>query len=236
MQQIMPGTALPRAAGTDLVAAGICLVIRNLASLKIARAKTERKMEAKVSFKDYVIISCGTLAPELNHLRASGFLDAKSVAYTKPGRHEVPEELKRQLIQKIKSAREQSKRIIIVYGSKFCYVNVDSPRRTIDTIIRQHEIECTISRINATHCMDMLAGKEERDEIRTYLANRDCINSVFKINNGYDFLIEGVFKDIREVEDFIETIEDKFKIKSKQVYYIVDEIKREGFMTTMNFV
>lgn len=105
-------------------------------------------------------------------------------------------------------------------------------------IIKKHTSIIDFAKLgyNARVNIMLRVDKEERDEIRTYLANRDCINSVFKINNGYDFLIEGVFKDIREVEDFIETIEDKFKIKSKQVYYIVDEIKREGFMTTMNFV
>jgi len=122
-------------------------------------------MEEKVSFKDYAIVACGTLAPELNYLRESGFLDAGKVLYTKPGRHEVPEELEVQLIQKINSAREQSRKIIVVYGGKFCYVNVDNPRRTIDTIIQQQAAGITISRINATHCMDMLAGKKERDEI-----------------------------------------------------------------------
>ena len=78
--------------------------------------------------------------------------------------------------------------------------------------------------------------KEQRDEIKEFLARKDCINSVFKINNGYDFLIEGIFKDIRGVEDFLETMEDRFKIKSKQVYYVVDEIKREGFMTAIGYI
>jgi len=119
-------------------------------------------MEEHVSFKDYVIISCGTLAPELNHLRESGFLDAKKIVYTKPGRHEVPRELESQLIEKINTAKEHSKRIIIVYGGKFCYVNADNPYRTIDTMIQEQETGISTSRINVTHCIDMLAGETER--------------------------------------------------------------------------
>jgi hypothetical protein len=30
-----------------------------------------------VSFSDIVIVSCGTLSPELNHLRETGFLDVR---------------------------------------------------------------------------------------------------------------------------------------------------------------
>ncbi len=99
-------------------------------------------------------------------------------------------------------------------------------------IIKKHTSIIDFAKLgyNARVNIMLKVDKEERDDIRTHLANRDCINSVFKINNGFDFLIEGVFKDIRDVEDFLERIEDKFKIKKKEIFYIVDEIKREGFM------
>ena len=122
-------------------------------------------MEGHISFKDYVIISCGTLAPELNYLRKEGFLDARKIVYTTPGRHEVLKELESQLIQKINTAKEETGKIIIVYGGKFCYVNIDNPYRTIDKIIQEQGTGISISRINATHCMDMLASEGQRDEI-----------------------------------------------------------------------
>lgn len=122
-------------------------------------------MAEELSFKDYVVVSCGTLAPELNYLRNQGFLDARKIVYTTPGRHEVLKELESQLIQKIDNAKEHSKKIIIVYGGKFCYVNVDNPYRTIDTIIAEQSKGISISRINATHCMDMLASEKEREKI-----------------------------------------------------------------------
>jgi len=122
-------------------------------------------MQKQLSFNDYVIVSCGTLAPELNYLRKQGFLDAEKIIYTTPGRHEVIKELESQLIQKINIAKEHSKKIIIVYGGKFCYVNVDNPYRTIDTMIQEQKAKISISRINATHCMDMLASESQREEI-----------------------------------------------------------------------
>ena len=84
-------------------------------------------MPEDLSFKDYAIVSCGTLAPELSYLRKQGFLDAKKIVYTKPGRHEVLKELESQLIEKINTAKEETKKIIVVYGGKFCYVNIDNP-------------------------------------------------------------------------------------------------------------
>ncbi|MFW6137954.1 MAG: DUF1638 domain-containing protein [Spirochaetota bacterium] len=117
----------------------------------------------KISFQDYSIIGCGTMNLEINYLKKTGFLDAKKILFTKPGRHEVPQELESQLVEKIDTARQFSGKIIVVYGGKFCYLNASNPARTIDQIIE--EKGKGITRINATHCVDMLAGAEERVEI-----------------------------------------------------------------------
>ena len=73
-------------------------------------------------------------------------------------------------------------------------------------------------------------GKEIRNDIREYLLKNHNINNVYKINNGYDFMVEVVFKHIKEMEDFLENLETKFDVKSKSVYYIVEDVKRETFM------
>ena len=115
------------------------------------------------SFQDYTIVACGTMKLELNHLKETGFLDARKILYTQPGRHEVPRELESQIIKQIANARKYSDNIIVVYGGKFCYMNAMAPMRTIDDIIQEQG--AGISRINATHCVDMLVGSEERKKI-----------------------------------------------------------------------
>lgn len=122
-------------------------------------------MQKQPSFENCTIVSCGTLEPELNFLTKEGFLNAGQVVYTTPGRHEVPKELESQLIQKVITARQRCQKIIIVYGGKFCYVNIDNPYKTIDTIIAEHAAGVSISRVNATHCMDMLADENQREQI-----------------------------------------------------------------------
>ena len=120
----------------------------------------------RASFQDYAVVACGAMNMELNFLRDSGFLNAAKVLYTKPGRHEIPRELEGQLIRQLANAKKYANRIIVVYGGKFCYVNVDNLYRTIDTIIEeQEEPGVKISRIQATHCVDMLASAEEREQI-----------------------------------------------------------------------
>jgi hypothetical protein len=123
-------------------------------------------MAKDISFGDHAIVACGTLNMELNYLKNSGLLDTRKILYTKPGRHEVPLELESQLIRQIGTAKKYAPNIIVVYGGKFCYINADDPYRKIDTIIEEQvEPGIRISRIKATHCVDMLASEEERERI-----------------------------------------------------------------------
>ncbi|MCD6296803.1 MAG: DUF1638 domain-containing protein, partial [Deltaproteobacteria bacterium] len=105
----------------------------------------------KISFADIAIVSCGTLNLELSHMKKEGFLDAKKIYYTKPGLHQDCHELERQLIQRINMAKEKADKVIVVYGGKFCYVNVDEPTRIMQKIIEEQGPG--VGRVQATHCM-----------------------------------------------------------------------------------
>ena len=126
-----------------------------------------------VSFADIAIVACGTMSLELNSLRDEGFLDTPQILYTVPGLHQVVLELENQLIKQIKKAKEQYDKVIVVYGGKFCYVNIDDPMRRMQTIIEEQGEGVT--RIDATHCMDMLASESERDEIGTEMAGGEPV-------------------------------------------------------------
>jgi hypothetical protein len=125
------------------------------------------------SFSDIVIVSCGTLTLELNHLKETGFLDAQQILFTTPGLHERPKELEKQLINRVEKAKEKASKVIVVYGGKYCYVNGDEPTRTMKTIIQ--ELSPGVARIQATHCMDMLASEGERAKIAQEMAGGEKV-------------------------------------------------------------
>ncbi|MBW2016958.1 MAG: DUF1638 domain-containing protein [Deltaproteobacteria bacterium] len=126
-----------------------------------------------LSFSGIAVVSCGTLSPELNYLKKEGFLDTPHLYYTTPGLHQDVRELERQLVDRIRRAKESADKVLVVYGGKFCYVNVEEPTRTMRTIIQEQGPD--VSRIEATHCMDMLAGEEERDRIAGEVAGGEKV-------------------------------------------------------------
>jgi hypothetical protein len=127
----------------------------------------------KVSFEDIGIVSCGTLSLELNFLKREGFLNTPHLFFTTPGLHEDIHELERQLVRQIRKAKEKSDRVLVIYGGKFCYVNADEPTRTMQKIIEEQGPG--VKRIQATHCMDMIASEEERQAIAEKVAGGEKV-------------------------------------------------------------
>ena len=126
-----------------------------------------------ISFADIAVVSCGTLSLELNHLKQEGFLDTPHLAYTTPGLHQDIHELEHQLVRQIRKAKEKVDHVLVVYGGKFCYVNADEPTRLMKNIVSEQGPG--VARIRATHCMDMLAGEDERRQIALELAGGEPV-------------------------------------------------------------
>jgi len=125
------------------------------------------------SFSSTAIVSCGTLRPELNYLSSQGFLDTEHIFFTTPGLHQDINELESQLIKFIGKAKAAAEKVIVVYGGKYCYVNADNPTRMMQTII--DEQGDNVVRIDATHCMGMLASDEEMKQITDEVAGGEPV-------------------------------------------------------------
>ncbi|MCX6707563.1 MAG: Lrp/AsnC family transcriptional regulator, partial [Candidatus Woesearchaeota archaeon] len=74
-----------------------------------------------------------------------------------------------------------------------------------------------------------------RDSLKSYLLKEPIINSVYRINNGYDFMIEAFFRNVNEVHEFVEGLE-RFRVKNPEEYYVLEEIKKEAFMSDPEIV
>ena len=72
--------------------------------------------------------------------------------------------------------------------------------------------------------------KKDRDSLRDYLKSNFNVNSIFKVSNGYDFMVDGVFRHIRDLEEFNESLEERFNVKRNEYYFVIDELKKEAFM------
>jgi Lrp/AsnC family transcriptional regulator for asnA, asnC and gidA len=78
-------------------------------------------------------------------------------------------------------------------------------------------------------------AQEKREELKNFLEKCLSINNVYRINNGYDFMIEAVFRNMIELEEFHDRMES-IGIIDKKEFYILEDIKIEGFMSEPTLV
>ena len=72
-------------------------------------------------------------------------------------------------------------------------------------------------------------AKHQKEDLRRYLEQCGFINNLMKVNSGYDFLFEGIFRNMDELDFFEGKLED-FDIAEMQRHFILEDIKRESFM------
>jgi DNA-binding Lrp family transcriptional regulator len=73
-------------------------------------------------------------------------------------------------------------------------------------------------------------SKECKTDFLSFLLNHVNTNSLFRINSGYDYLVEFIFRDMKKLSDFNEQLE-KFHIEEKKEFFVLEDIKRESFLT-----
>lgn len=73
------------------------------------------------------------------------------------------------------------------------------------------------------------ANGSQKQELKEFLAGHGSVNSLFRINYGYDYLVECIFRDEKEVTDFLGKLQDEFG-SEVQMHNVIEELKREEFM------
>ena len=74
------------------------------------------------------------------------------------------------------------------------------------------------------------AGKD-RDKFEAFLVDHLHVNTVFRINNGYDYLVEAIFQNMKEFTDFVSAME-RHAVKDFKEFYVLQDLRREAFLTS----
>ena len=130
-----------------------------------------------------------------------------------------------------KNARESLTKL-----SKMTHIPVstifDKLKEFEDTVISKHTSIIDFRKLGFDIKVHMMfkVEKDNREEFQRFLMRYPQINSVFRINNGYDYLVEAIFRDMKELQEFGEKV-DTFSVEQKQDFFVLEDIKREDFLT-----
>ncbi|MBW3017871.1 Lrp/AsnC ligand binding domain-containing protein, partial [Candidatus Woesearchaeota archaeon] len=73
--------------------------------------------------------------------------------------------------------------------------------------------------------------KQDKERLKNLLIFADNVNSIYRINGGWDFIIETVHRSIKELDDFLEDLGREVCIQEKEIHYLIEDIKREEFLS-----
>ena len=71
----------------------------------------------------------------------------------------------------------------------------------------------------------------QKSRLNDFLFSHPNINSLSTIEGNYDFFAEAVFRNMKDMHDFIEEL-DTFEIEDMQQIHLIEDIKKEAFMTS----
>ncbi len=75
----------------------------------------------------------------------------------------------------------------------------------------------------------ILISTPSKKELVEFLSTHPNVNSLSRLGNGYDFMLEGVFRGSKGATQFIKGIKKEFSINDILTANISEDLKREGF-------
>ncbi len=78
--------------------------------------------------------------------------------------------------------------------------------------------------------MLMRVPTSQRQEFGKFLKNCENVNNLYRVNNGYDYLAEVLFKDMKSLKEFNDKISE-LGVEETREFFMMEEIKKEGFLT-----
>jgi len=75
----------------------------------------------------------------------------------------------------------------------------------------------------------VISSSKEKKELQKFLITHPRVNNVYKVSGDSDLISEVILKDRKEMEFFLEKLE-QFNIKENQVIHIIEELKKESFV------
>ena len=72
---------------------------------------------------------------------------------------------------------------------------------------------------------------ENRNKLREYLTEKKNINALHTINHRTDFHLECIFSHQREVEEFLEELEEQNILTEINVYTVIETLQSDKFLS-----
>lgn len=126
-------------------------------------------------------------------------------------------------------ARQTKMPVSSVYDKLNFYKNVFIKRYTalINFVNLGFTVRCLVA---------IKTNPNEKNILMDFLYKHKSINTLFRVDNGCDFIAETIFTDLENLHNFLDILEKSFDIKKIVLYNIIGEVKREDFLSNPRYL
>lgn len=109
----------------------------------------------------------------------------------------------------------------------------DKIRRDYKDVIEKYTVLVRFNKLGyaARACVILKVQRDQKITLKRYLLKHKHVNSLYKINNGYDFMMEVIYPTMQQFEQFLEKLEEQFSFHELRIYYLLHDLKREAFLS-----
>lgn len=76
--------------------------------------------------------------------------------------------------------------------------------------------------------INLVLKSKDREALKEFLLEHPNVNSLYRIGQGFDFLVEAVFPNMLEFENFTEELNNL--VSDKRVFHIIEDLRVEDFI------
>jgi len=102
-------------------------------------------------------------------------------------------------------------------------------RRFEEDFIQKHTSFIDFSKLGHFMRVNFILKSKDKKSLLEFLDTSSKVNSIYKINNNYDYLVECIFRNMGDLEEFSERLHD-YSLDSCEVHHIIETLKLEEFM------
>lgn len=108
----------------------------------------------------------------------------------------------------------------------------DRLRHYEQSLIKKHTTLVDFKKIGFDIHVNLLfkIKREGRESFKEYVLKHFNINSVYRVNNGFDFFVDAIFHDMNEMNAFLDEAES-YGIEHKQELFVLEDLKLESFLS-----
>lgn len=76
---------------------------------------------------------------------------------------------------------------------------------------------------------------ETKKQLEEFLMKHKAVNSLYKVSTSFEYSVEVIFKDMEELQDFLNKV-DEFRVYQKEVVFVLNDMRREDFLSSPSYV